>query len=68
MAEYDASAHPICGPLTSGGPVELAKAHGIKLAGEFVDECHYCYLIRRMLIEKFPKFLAPRQVYGLTGG
>jgi hypothetical protein len=66
ITEYDAANHPICGPLCNGGPAELAKVHGIKLEGEFVDECHYCYLVRRMLIEKFPEFLAPRQVYGLT--
>jgi hypothetical protein len=68
IAEYDAASHPICGPLCNGGPAELAKAYGIKLEGEFVDECHYCYLVRRMLIEKFPEYLAPRQVYGLTEG
>jgi hypothetical protein len=66
-AGYDASAHPICGPLTRGGPVELAKTYGVELAGDFVDECHYCYLVRRALIDRFPEVLAPRQVYGLEG-
>ncbi|MFH1699555.1 MAG: radical SAM protein [Candidatus Zixiibacteriota bacterium] len=66
ITEYDASAHPICGPLSKGGPAALAKAHGITLDGEFVDECHYCFLVRRKLIDKFPEFLTPRQVYGLT--
>jgi hypothetical protein len=65
ISTYDPAAHPICGPLIKGGPVELAKAHGVKLDGEFVDECHYCYLLRRSLLDKFPKILAPRQVYGL---
>jgi hypothetical protein len=62
---YDASSHPICGPLSKGGPRELARVHGVKLEGEFVDECHYCFLVRRALIERFPGYLAPRQVYGL---
>ncbi|MEE9443954.1 MAG: radical SAM protein [candidate division Zixibacteria bacterium] len=66
IREYDAAAHPICGPLSKGGPAELAQAHGITIEGEFVDECHYCYLVRRKLIDKFPEFLAPRQVYGFT--
>jgi hypothetical protein len=65
ISEYDASKHPICGPLSRGGPVELARAHAVDLDGEFVDECHYCYLVRRALIDKFPEYLAPRQVYGL---
>ena len=37
----------------------------MKLEGEFVDECHYCFLVRRSLIDRFPEHLAPRQVYGL---
>jgi hypothetical protein len=65
VSEYDASSHPICGPLTRGGPVALAKEYGVDLSGEFVDECHYCYLVRRELIDRFPEYLAPRQVYGL---
>jgi len=65
MADYDAAAHPICGPLVKGGPAELARVYDIRLEGEFVDECHYCYLIRKALIDRFPEYLAPRQVYGL---
>ncbi len=65
VSEYDASAHPICGPLSRGGPVALAREYGVQLDGEFVDECHYCFLVRRALIDRFPEFLAPRQVYGL---
>jgi hypothetical protein len=68
VGEYDAAAHPICGPLSRGGPVALAKEYGVELAGEFVDECHYCYLVRRALIDRFPRHLTPRQVYGLREG
>jgi len=63
---YDGRKHPICGPLIKGGPAELARAHGVELDGEFVDECHYCYLVRRALVDRFPEYLAPRQVYGLS--
>lgn len=65
MADYDASRHPICGPLVRGGPRALASEHGIRLKDAFVDECHYCFEVRRALIDRFPDLLAPRQVYGL---
>jgi hypothetical protein len=65
-AEYDARRHPICGPLLSGGPSALAKAYGLELRDDFVDECHYCYTVRKALVDRFPAYLAPRQVYGLS--
>lgn len=65
VAGYDASAHPVCGPLLRGGPAELARACGEEPSGEFVDECHYCFLLRKRLLERFPGLLAPAQVYGL---
>jgi hypothetical protein len=65
ISAYDASSHPICGPLVKGGPRELARAHGVEMEGDFVDECHFCFLVRRSLIDRFPEYLAPRQVYGL---
>ncbi|MCP4606130.1 MAG: hypothetical protein GY847_37395 [Proteobacteria bacterium] len=66
ITEYDVTTHPICGPLSRGGPAELARTYGIEAGSKFVDECHYCYSIRRALIDKFPEYLAPRQVYGFT--
>jgi hypothetical protein len=68
VAAYDAGAHPICGPLVRGGPQALAETHGIELDGGFVDECHYCFLVRRALLDRFPELLAPRQVYGESRG
>jgi hypothetical protein len=65
ISDYNASAHPICGPLIRGGPAELARAYGVELGTECVDECHYCYLVRRALLDRFPDELAPRQVYGI---
>ena len=64
VSSYDAAAHPICGPLIRGGPAELARSYNVELDAECVDECHYCYLVRRALIDRFPEQLAPRQVYG----
>jgi len=66
IKEYNADKHPISGPLTCKGPAGLAEAYQIKPKGDFVDECHYCYLVRRELLNKFPQWLAPSQVYGLT--
>ena len=64
--EYAVDSHPISGPLAQGGPALLAKQYDIGIEGEYVDECHFCYLVRRKLIDRFPAYLAPRQVYGLT--
>jgi hypothetical protein len=62
---YDAGAHPICGPLLKGGPAQLAREYQVNHEDEYVDACHFCYLLRRELLDKFPQYLAPRQVYGL---
>jgi len=65
VADYDHDKHPVSGPLVRGGPAELARVYDLKFDSGFVDECHYCYSIRRQLIDKFPEYLTPRQVYGL---
>jgi hypothetical protein len=65
LREYDAFTHPIAGPLVKGGPAELARRYKVALDGDYVDECHFCYLVRRALLDKFPEHLTPRQVYGL---
>jgi hypothetical protein len=62
--EYNADSHPIAGPLTKGGPAMLAKQYGVVHEEEYVDECHFCYFVRRALVDRFPEYLAPRQVYG----
>jgi len=66
VREYHAPQHPICGPLVAGGPAALARECGIGLPDAFVDECHYCYAVRKTLVDRFPTYLAPRQVYGLS--
>ena len=65
IKNYNADSHPICGPLIQGGPTQLVKEFDIRHEKEYVDECHLCYLARLSLIDRFPKYLAPRQVYGL---
>ena len=65
MASYHPDQHPICGPLHQGGPAELVRSLEIEPGEEYVDECHLCFLTRRDLIDRFPQYLTPRQVYGL---
>lgn len=62
---YEPLQHPICGPLIRGGPAELAKHHGVNHEVGYVDECHLCWEVRKSLIDRFPQYLAPRQVYGV---
>ena len=62
---YDVNSHPICGPLIRGGPAQLIREYQVEHEDKYVDECHLCYLARLRLIDKFPQFLAPKQVYGL---
>ncbi len=62
---YDAESHPICGPLLKGGPALLAKTYEVKHDEKYVSACHFCYIVRLALLDRFPEFLAPRQIYGL---
>jgi organic radical activating enzyme len=62
---YNPDSHPICGPLLEGGPALLAKQYTVQHEEEYVDECHFCYSLRLALLDRFPQYLAPRQVYGL---
>ena len=62
---YNGRAHPICGPLIEGGPARLAAQYGVAHDEGYVDECHFCYEIRRALLEGHSQYLGPPQVYGL---
>jgi len=63
--KYRSNDHPICAPLLRGGPAELAKELGVVPETGYIDECHFCYLARKAIIDKFPDYLSPKQVYGL---
>jgi Radical SAM superfamily len=67
MAEHDADAHPICGPLMRGGPAAVAQERGLEPETEYVSACHLCYEMRKILRPKFPEHLGPPGVYGETG-
>jgi hypothetical protein len=61
---WDPDAHPITGPLLAGGPVELARRHGIPMADGYADACHLCYETRAALRPRFRVELGPAQMYG----
>ena len=65
VRHYDAQMHPIAGPLVRGGPMRLAAEHGLSMRQGYVDECHMCYTARKLLLPRFPKYLAPKVAYGL---
>ena len=65
VKNYDARQHPIVAPLLEGGPAALVKAYNVPHDDAYVDACHLCYSARKALLEKFPEYLAPRQVYGV---
>ena len=64
LAAYRPEEHPVVGPLLAGGPAELARCHGVEAGDTCVDECHLCFEVRRALLDRFPQFLGPAQVYG----
>jgi MoaA/NifB/PqqE/SkfB family radical SAM enzyme len=63
--EYDVDAHPICGPLLSGGPAALVTEYNLEHASDYADACHLCYAARTTLRPRFPELLAPDQMYGV---
>lgn len=64
--EYDADAHPICGPLLCGGPAALVSEYNLPYASHYADACHLCYEARISLRARFPKLLGPDQMYGVV--
>lgn len=62
---YRAEEHPLVAPLVEGGPAELVRCYGVPVQEGYVEACHLCYVVRRALLDRFPEYLAPPQVYGL---
>ncbi len=63
---YDPDSHPICGPLLAGGPARLAEHYALPHEERYVSACHFCFALRKALLQRFPQYLAPPQVYGFT--
>lgn len=65
VKNYNAQSHPICREIVAGGPVKLTEVYDVAHEDSYVDACHLCYETRKKLIDKFPAYLAPKQVYGM---
>jgi hypothetical protein len=59
----DPDAHPITGPLVTGGPVEPVNRYELPHPESYADACHLCYRAPPSLRAAFPNALAPDQVY-----
>lgn len=64
MRNYRPAEHPVVGPLLRGGPAELARVYGVPEGEQYVSGCHLCYAVRLGLLDRFPEYLCPGQVYG----
>ena len=62
---YDPEAHPIAGPLVSGGPAGLVRRYRVAHRRRYADACHLCDETRRALRRRFPEILRPNRMYGL---
>lgn len=69
VADLDPPCHPVIGPLAMGGPVALAKEHGVRPRKEYADQCHMCYDVRCKLRRRgaLKEVLVPDQLYGPLG-
>jgi MoaA/NifB/PqqE/SkfB family radical SAM enzyme len=65
LTSYDSDSHPICGPLLKGGPAALARIYNLPHKDQYVDECHFCSDLCKSLVDRFPQYLTPRQIFGL---
>lgn len=66
LRDYVPHKHPILSILARDGPMGLAKVvDDLKIYYDhrFVDECHLCYEMRRLLQRHFPLRLAPSSCY-----
>ena len=64
--DYDPWADPIVAPLLEGGPVRLARTHGLELAAGYADACHLCYDTRERIRSQYPQILSPDSMYGIS--
>jgi organic radical activating enzyme len=65
VKSYNVDKHPIAEYINSGGPVQLTEHYGVEHDESYVDVCHLCFDVRKKLIDKFPQYLSPKQVYGM---
>lgn len=63
VKQYDVTTHPIASVLAKGGPAKLVKQYNLPHDDAYVDACHLCYRARQAMLDQFPQYLAPRQLY-----
>ena len=66
LDNYEYYNHPINRILAKEGPKGLhglATQHGLEPISEFVNECHLCFEMRRLLHDRYPNYLAPKRCY-----
>lgn len=66
LQTYDSSTHPVLSIIAEEGPIGLlkvAKAKGFKEKKKFIDECHLCYEMRRLLRPYYPDHLSSSTCY-----
>jgi hypothetical protein len=62
-SSFNPELHPIVGPISRGGPVELVQTYDLSHDELYADACHLCYESRKRLRARFPAELAPDQMY-----
>jgi MoaA/NifB/PqqE/SkfB family radical SAM enzyme len=65
MDQRNIYSHPIYGPLIRNGPKGIIEEYDLSPLSGYIDACHLCYKTRQMLLDRFPEFLSPLQVYNL---
>ena len=65
MDQLDIASHPIYGPIRLNGPKGLVEEYNLAPLAEYQDTCHLCYATRQQLVNRFPEYLSPHQVYNL---
>ena len=66
LSNFAFTNHPIIHILVEEGPIglhRLATQHGFEPGSKFVNECHLCFEMRRLLHEHYPNHLAPTRYY-----
>jgi hypothetical protein len=69
LDSYNYRGHPIIRILAEEGPIglfHLAKSEGLHVIASYVNECHLCYEMRRVLSCKYPQYLAHRGCYQIN--
>lgn len=64
LENHPARENSILQCLIQGGPAELFNCFPLPQGDQFADACHACFTARKALLDPYPDFLAPKQVYG----